>query len=159
VRRNSLRSLRELRSDRAPQARSTKRASRADPEAALLGAADIAAAGLASARRRAPWAHAGQPPKAALDASVVLGSKGELVVAGSRTLLASTVTVSAKVRAVGRGRASCAAEKHRSAGLRAPSPPPSTVNCLQGTERRRRKKSNERSLPDAFTSMHIGNHP
>ncbi len=40
VRRNSLRSLRELRSDRAPQVRSTKRASRAAPEAALLGAAD-----------------------------------------------------------------------------------------------------------------------
>ncbi|HLS55796.1 MAG TPA: hypothetical protein VK052_06945 [Zeimonas sp.] len=43
VRRNSLRSLRELRSNKAPQVRSTKRASRADPEAALLGAADTAA--------------------------------------------------------------------------------------------------------------------
>jgi len=47
VRRNSLRSLRELRSNRAPQVRSTKRASRADPEAALLGAADIATLGMA----------------------------------------------------------------------------------------------------------------
>jgi len=44
VRRDSLRSLRELRSDKAPQARSTKRAARADPEAALLGAADTARA-------------------------------------------------------------------------------------------------------------------
>ncbi len=49
VRRNSLRSLRELRSDRAPQVRSTKRASRADPEAALLGAAEIAPTGPARA--------------------------------------------------------------------------------------------------------------
>ncbi len=55
VRRNSLRSLRELRSDRAPQVRSTKRASRADPEAALLGAADI------GAPKAAPPARASRP--------------------------------------------------------------------------------------------------
>jgi len=54
VRRNSLRSLRELRSDRAPQVRSTKRASRADPGATLLGAADIAAPRLGHRAVRCP---------------------------------------------------------------------------------------------------------
>ncbi|KAA0218732.1 MAG: hypothetical protein DWB43_07555 [Lautropia sp.] len=58
VRRNSLRSLRELRSDRAPQVRSTKRASRADPEAALLGVAEIAP----TARGRAPRIRRAQRP-------------------------------------------------------------------------------------------------
>ncbi|KAA0217079.1 MAG: hypothetical protein DWB43_15565 [Lautropia sp.] len=52
VRRNSLRSLRELRSDTAPQVRCTKRASRADPDAALLGAAHSAAIGPARAPMR-----------------------------------------------------------------------------------------------------------
>ena len=51
VRRNSLRSLRELRSNTAPQVRSTKRASRADPGAALLGAAEIAPRGPAHTPR------------------------------------------------------------------------------------------------------------
>jgi len=51
VRRNSLRSLRSLRSDKAPQVGCTKRASRADPEAALLGAAEIAQTARASAAR------------------------------------------------------------------------------------------------------------
>jgi len=50
VRRNSLRALCALRSDKAPQVRSTKRAARADPETALLGAAHSAAP---------PWA---RPP-------------------------------------------------------------------------------------------------
>src|SRR5690606_23861110 len=58
VRRNSLRSLRELRSNRAPQVRGTKRASRADPAAALLGAADIAQPGAA---RRTPPSQRGGP--------------------------------------------------------------------------------------------------
>ncbi|MCD6679035.1 MAG: hypothetical protein LT102_00020, partial [Burkholderiaceae bacterium] len=38
---NSLRGLRPLRSDMRPRVRGTKRAARADPEAALLGAAEV----------------------------------------------------------------------------------------------------------------------
>jgi len=59
ARRNSLRSLRELRSNNRRESEGTKRASRADPEAALLGAADIAPAGGApSALARARFAQA-----------------------------------------------------------------------------------------------------
>jgi len=62
VRRNSLRSLRSLRSDTAPQVRCTKRASRADPGTALLGAADSAQPGGPSPRIGAPWRRAGPTP-------------------------------------------------------------------------------------------------
>jgi hypothetical protein len=231
VRRNSLRSLRELRSDKAPQVRSRIRASRADPEAALLGAADIAAAGLASALG-APWAHPAQPPNAALETSVVHGwkagpssqafggrsrtpqryrqrrgpwgaqrggpsalgapcaqprsagapacARSALRTSDSRRLFErSSRSERSEFRRAGRRsehrrapprsggkhparqgrRARPAARPTARAFARVPLPAPSTVNCIQGTERRRRKKSNERSLPGAFTSMHIGNHP
>jgi len=50
ARRNSLRELRSLRSNKSPRVRGTKRATRADPEAALLGAAEVAPPGEALAR-------------------------------------------------------------------------------------------------------------
>jgi len=50
ARRNSLRALRALRSDSTPRVRGTKRASRADPETALLGAAEVAPSGMAFCR-------------------------------------------------------------------------------------------------------------
>jgi len=103
VRRNSLRSLRELRSDKAPQVRSTKRASRADPEAALLGAAEIAAAGMAPARC-APSARAARPPPAALDAWAEFGARIASAIACVATSRASTSSYPAKVRTARGGR-------------------------------------------------------
>ncbi len=95
VRRNSLRSLRSLRSDKAPQVRHTKRASRADPEAAMLGAADI----------RAPGRRAARLPKRADAASPGFGER-------ARSLLtlpppATAATLAAKACA-GCGRRACA---------------------------------------------------
>jgi len=142
VRRNSLRSLRELRSDRAPQVRSTMRASRADPDAALLGAAEGAPripgtphrphAALAATHRGAlpnAWLPGDSLPLAAKATSVAFQAKTGL-------FLASTTTVTAKAPAtalaerlgrprpkgwpgacpVGRGRALCAAEKRSRTG-------------------------------------------
>jgi len=66
VRRNSLRSLRELRSDRAPQVRCMKRASRADPGTALLGAPDSALSGPRALRPDRPdIALSAGPPRCA----------------------------------------------------------------------------------------------
>jgi len=76
VRRNSLRSLRELRSDRAPQVRSTKRASRADPEAALLGAADTSPTARPHASRRPRCAARAARPASRTAADCRSGSLG-----------------------------------------------------------------------------------
>jgi hypothetical protein len=134
VRRNSLRSLRELRSDKAPQARSTKRASRADPEAALLGAADIAAPppGPRPVRHSRPPATRRPPgplPNAALDTSVAHASRTGPLPANTTTVSArarptarakagprARATARLRARALGRRRASCAAEKRSRTG-------------------------------------------
>jgi len=59
-----------------------------------------------------PLGRPGPSPHAARETLVVHASKAGL-------LLTNTTTASAKARAAGRGRALCAAEKRRSAGLRA----------------------------------------
>ncbi len=119
VRRNSLRSLRSLRSDTAPQVRSTKRASRADPETALLGAAEgtRCAPGVPRCRRLRPIS----PLGAALRGARPLGgwpgharpgghslppaSKARSVALQAKTgpFLANTATVITKARAGARG--------------------------------------------------------
>jgi len=115
VRRNSLRSLRELRSDRAPQVRSTMRASRADPEAALLGAADSAASGTARPLRSPERRMAAGRARARPAADCRSGNVGAIrsadgVVARKRR--------KASCKGVGRPRPAClcAAEKRSSTG-------------------------------------------
>jgi len=110
----------------SPRVRSTKRAARADPGAALLGAADIApappratAAGRASppgasplpAPRRAARRYPDPLPPAALETAGVFGATVE-------TFAASTATASAKARAA-RRRHACAQPRSAAVPARA----------------------------------------
>jgi len=102
VRRNSLRSLRELRSNKAPQVRGTKRAARADPEAALLGAAE--GAPRAPGARRRPRPRRLSPPRGTLrgarpPGAPPLGSRPGRDRLGCDPLRPATRTASAVLRA------------------------------------------------------------
>ena len=84
----------------SPRVRGTKRAARADPEAALLGAADIAPRTCPPRRppRAAPGLRPGPLSPAAQATSVVFGAK-------TGTLAANTATLPATARAARRRRA------------------------------------------------------